>query len=88
MPWLARRRQIAQLVLGETALTGTVASLAGLVAGLIALLAVSIDRHWSPVLLPEVLVVAPGAGVVAGLAAGILPAVYASRIEPAKALRS
>lgn len=84
----ARRPQIVQLILGEAALTGTVASLAGLVAGLAAFLAVAIERGWSPVLLPEVLFAAPVAGVIAGLVAGILPALYASRIEPADALRS
>lgn len=84
----ARRGQIVQLVLGEAMLTGTVASLAGLVAGLTAFLAVSIDRQWSPVLVPEILAAAPVAGVVAGLAAGIIPAIYASRVEPAQALRS
>lgn len=84
----ARRRQIVQLILGEATLTGAVASLAGLVAGLAAFLAVSIGRSWSPVLLPEILIAAPAAGVVAGLVAGILPAVAASRVEPADALRS
>jgi putative ABC transport system permease protein len=59
-----------------------------LVIGLAVFLAVSIDRQWSPILLPEVLIAAPVAGVAAGLVAGIVPAVYASRVEPAQALRS
>lgn len=84
----ARRSQIVQLILGEATLTGCVASLAGLAAGLAAFLAVSIERGWSPVLPAELLIIAPAAGVLAGLVAGTLPAMYASRIEPADALRS
>lgn len=84
----AHRGQIVQLILGEATLTGAVASLAGLVAGLASFLAVSISRGWSPVLLPEILIAAPVAGVLAGLIAGIVPATYASRVEPAEALRS
>lgn len=84
----ATRGAIVRLILGEAALTGTVASVAGLVVGLATFLAVSIDRQWSPILLPEVLIAAPVAGVVAGLVAGIVPALYAARIEPAQALRA
>jgi macrolide transport system ATP-binding/permease protein len=84
----ASRSQIVQLVLGEATLTGAVASLSGLVAGLAAFLMVAVGRAWSPVLLPEVLISAPVAGVVAGLIAGIAPAAYAARVEPVKALRS
>lgn len=84
----SRRAQIMRLVVGEAVLTGTVASLAGLVAGLAAFLVVAIAHQWSPVLLPQVLIGAPAAGVVAGLVGGLLPSAYASRIEPAEALRS
>lgn len=84
----ATRGAIVRLIMGEAALTGTVASVAGLVAGLATFLVVSIDRQWSPILVPEVLIAAPVAGVVAGLVAGIVPALYAARIEPAQALRS
>jgi macrolide transport system ATP-binding/permease protein len=84
----ARRCRIAELVLGEAGLIGAVASLAGLVAGLAGFLAVSITQAWSPVLLAEVLIAAPIAGVAAGLIAGVVPALSASRVEPAEALRS
>lgn len=84
----SRRAQIMRLVIGEAVLTGTVASLAGLVAGLAGFLVVAIAHQWSPVLLPQVLIGAPAAGVVAGLVGGLLPSTYASRIEPAEALRS
>lgn len=84
----ATRGSIVRLVLGEATLTGTAASVAGLVMGLGVFLALSVYRQWSPILLPEVLAGAPGAGIVAGLLAGIVPAVYASRVEPAQALRS
>jgi hypothetical protein len=84
----ARRDQVVRLILGEATLIGTVASLAGLAAGLAAFLAVSIAQRWSPVLVPEVLIIAPSVGVLAGVAAGVVPAAYAARIEPADALRS
>jgi putative ABC transport system permease protein len=84
----SRRGQLVRLVMGEAILTGTIASLGGLVIGLLAFLTVAIEQGWSPVLLPEVLVGAPVAGIAAGLIAGAIPSIYASRIEPAEALRT
>lgn len=82
------RAQVARLIIGEAALIGLVASLAGLVAGLGAFLIVAIGHRWSPVLFPEVLLGPPVAGVIAGLIGGLIPSTHATRIEPAEALRS
>lgn len=84
----AQRAQIVRLIIGEAILTGAVATLAGLVIGLAGFLIVAVRNQWSPVLLPEVLIAAPVAGLFAGLIGGVIPSVYAARVEPAEALRS
>ena len=55
--------------------------------GVAAILAITIDRHWTALLDPRIVIAAPVAGAVVGLLAGLYPALRASVLEPADALR-
>ena len=48
---------------------------------------VTVYQHWTAVLDPRIVIAAPLAGAVIGLLAGLYPALRASSIEPADALR-
>lgn len=83
----ARPRHIAGLILTESIMTGLLGGLLGVSLGTVSLLGVCAAQGWGPVLEPQLLLVAPGVGVVSGLLAGLYPAVKASTIEPVEALR-
>lgn len=83
----ARPRHIAAQILLESALLGLIGALVGTAFGILAVVAVSIDRQWTAVLSPLAVYPVPVAGAVIGLLAGIYPALRASTIEPAAALR-
>ena len=84
----ARRSHIAGQFLTESAVLGTVGGLLGASLGVIAVVAVSAIREWTTTLDPRYVAAAPLIGAVTGLLAGVHPAVRASRITPAAALRS
>jgi len=54
---------------------------------LVAVLEITIYRHWTALLDPRIVIAAPVAGAVVGLLAGLYPALRASLMEPADALR-
>jgi putative ABC transport system permease protein len=83
----ARRSVIARLVMLETVLVGLGGGIAGGVLGMIAILIFSLVLGWLPVFDVTLVPLALGIGAVVGGAAGLLPAVKASRIEPVEALR-
>src|SRR6185369_8990687 len=87
------RGRLARLILTESVLLASVAGVAAVVAALWGALALRRlllpDVHWaqSPVDW-RVLVIAVGATLVAGLAAGIVPAVQSGRLELGEVLKS
>jgi macrolide transport system ATP-binding/permease protein len=83
----ARPRQISALVLLESALIGAVGGVAGLVAGLSAILGITLINRWSPVFDLAMAPFAVLGGVVVGAIGGVLAATRASRIRPSDALR-
>lgn len=83
-----QRSHIVSLILGETTLLAAISSLVGLTLALATFLTIAVSRGWTPVLPYAVILLAPVGGTVAGLMAGVIPAVHAARMEPADALRS
>ncbi|WP_432547154.1 ABC transporter permease [Kineococcus sp. SYSU DK004] len=83
----ATPRQIAAQFVTESVIVGTVGGLLGSATGVLALLAVSFARGWTPVVDPLVAVGAVALGGLVGLLAGWFPARRASRVEPVVALR-
>ena len=83
----ARPRHIAVQFLSESTALGLFGGLAGACVGVLATLAVTIDKQWTALMDPRVVLAAPVAGAVIGLLAGLYPALRASAIEPADALR-
>jgi putative ABC transport system permease protein len=82
------RRQIAALVLLESAIAGTIAGVIGSAAGLLAGTAWCTTRHWDLVVLPTLPILAIGCSLVASILGGVLPAVRAASITPLTAMRS
>jgi putative ABC transport system permease protein len=83
----ARPRHIAIQFLAESTALGLFGGLLGACAGALATLAVTVAEHWTALLDPRIVLAAPLAGAVIGLLAGLYPALRASMIEPASALR-
>ena len=65
-----------------------VGGIIGASAGVLVIVAVSANKEWTPVLDLYVPLLAPAAGAVVGLVAGLYPSWRASRLEPVDALRS
>lgn len=83
----ARPRHILGQVVLETVVTGLIGGLAGLYVGMLGILGVTIGRGWLPVLDPQLIPAALGAGAVAAITGGFAAALRASRIQPVDALR-
>jgi ABC-type antimicrobial peptide transport system permease subunit len=83
----AARRHIAAQFLVESAAMGFVGGILGASAGVLVIVAVSANKEWTPVLDMEVPLLAPVAGAIVGLVAGLYPSWRASRLEPVDALR-
>ena len=84
----ATRSQITRQITLEAALTGTLAGILGGAIGLIAVIATSIGRQWTPTIQPAMLIAAPAIGIATGTLAGIIPALKAARTPPAETLRA
>jgi len=83
----ARPRHIGAQFLAESTALGLFGGLIGASLGVAATLGVTIYQHWTALLDPRVVLAAPVAGAVIGLLAGLYPALRASTVEPADALR-
>lgn len=84
----ATRGHITRQVTIEAALTGTLAGIIGTTIGLLAIVATSLTRHWTPTVQPSLLLIAPAIGIATGTLAGIAPALKAARTPPAETLRA
>ncbi len=83
----ARPVHVAAQFIAESTALGLLGGLLGTGIGVLATLAVTIERDWTAILAPWVVIAGPLAGAAIGLVAGLYPAVRASTIEPAAALR-
>ncbi|HXB49513.1 MAG TPA: ABC transporter permease [Streptosporangiaceae bacterium] len=83
----ARPRHIATQFLAESTALGLFGGLVGACLGVLVAIAVTVAEHWTALLDARIVFVAPAAGAVIGLLAGLYPALRASTIEPADALR-
>ncbi|MEV0924284.1 ABC transporter permease [Streptomyces spongiicola] len=83
----ARGMHITLQFLAESAALGLVGGLIGTSIGTVVVVSVAAARHWTPVIDPATLLLAPALGLTAGLLAGLYPAWRASRISPVEALR-
>lgn len=84
----ASRGSVARLFILEGIILGAAAGLVGVSIGMGAVLAVCQWQGWSPVLSPESAGLSLLVGVVVGTISTLIPAIQASRVQPALALRS
>ncbi len=84
----ARKKDITIQFLFESAILGGVGGLFGVALGLIAPLAVASAFSLVPAIAWPALIISLIVSVMLGIAAGIYPAFYASRLDPVVALRS
>ena len=84
----ARRRDVAAQFLLESAGTGAIGGLGGLLVGLTVSIGVCLLQSWVLVADPRLLLAAPVVGALVGAVAGAIPATAAARVEPASSLRS
>jgi putative ABC transport system permease protein len=82
----ARRRHIAAHVLWESVMLGLLGGLAGASLGIAVVVLVARTMDWTPVVAPQTLWPAPLVGAVAGMLAGIMPAMRAAWASPSHGL--
>jgi len=83
----ATRAHIAMQFLLESASIGIIGGVIGAGMGVLIIVMVSAYQVWTPVLDPEVPLLAPFVGAAIGFLSGIYPAMRAAKLEPAEALR-
>ena len=84
----AQRAQIGIQFVAEAALLAVVGGAAGSVLGAVATAGYATARHWHTVVSLPLLFVAVALALVVGATAGLYPALRASRLSPAEALRT
>ena len=84
----ARRTHLTALILSESLTIGTLGGLLGAYASVMVILAVTIVRHWQPVLDPVLVPLGVVGGIVVGTLGGALATSRAGRIQPSDALRT
>jgi putative ABC transport system permease protein len=82
----ARRLHILAHVVCESAILGLIGGLAGASLGVAMIILLARARGWVPVVAPLTVLPAPLGGAAAGMLAGIIPAMFAARIQPAETL--
>jgi putative ABC transport system permease protein len=83
----AGRGMIVSQFLLESSILGLIGGVMGAAAGVVAVVAIATSQGWPPVLNVIVPLAGVPAGLLIGSLAGVHPALQASRIEPAAALR-
>lgn len=84
----ARRRHIAAQFLVESTAVGLLGGIIGASAGILAVVTISITKHWTPVLDGTLTIGAALTGALVGLLAGLYPSLRAARMQPVDALRT
>lgn len=84
----ARRVHVTALVVAESLIVGLLGGVVGVYVSMLGVLAVTLARHWQPVLDPVLVPIGLVGGVAVGLLGGAVATWRASRIEPADALRA
>jgi putative ABC transport system permease protein len=82
----ARPSHITAQFLAESAVLGTLGGITGTTLGILTVLGAALAQNWTAIM-PTALLAASLIGTLTGLAAGLYPALKATRIEPANALR-
>jgi putative ABC transport system permease protein len=83
----AQRRHVAGQFLTESTALGLLGGVVGTAFGLLAIVGVTIAKHWTAIVEPWAVLPAPLLGASVGLLAGLYPAMRAASVEPLDALR-